>query len=145
MTGKDSQITSKESDIKPKENIEPKSSIPIEKVYRRRHLGKEKLSWITADGVHHGFKATKIYGKVKDDEGKYVDDMNVVIGEKKDFTNDYSESKAKEIMDTAFKTCQNPKFYLVDSPEKFGFRNPQDNFLGKFDELLTKFRDGKTL
>ena len=125
-------------------SIDDKDTV-IDKVYKRRHLGKEKLSWITKDGVHHGFKATPIYATIQDDKGVAVPDESVTIGVNKHFTIDYSEKLARKLVDTAFKTCVSPMFYLVDDPDKYGFRNPRANFLKPFDELINITRERKSL
>lgn len=90
--------------------------ISVEKVYRFKHLGAEKLRWLTADGTMHG----------KNKKGEW--------------NTEYTETKAKKLVEQAIATCLKPKFFIIGT-QKFAVTDPK-NFIKPFNEACKMGRDG---
>jgi sporulation protein YlmC with PRC-barrel domain len=122
-------------DISTDTTIDPE--IRIDKIYRRKVIrgGKtiEALSWVTADGQHHGFKETKI----KNEDG-------AVVGSVKEFPIDYNEGLGKKLLEQAEKT--NPEFKMTFKQGGLTIAVQEvDNFIGDFKTLMKQARQGQVI
>ena len=144
MDGKDIQkqrtkftpVTEAKTPKKPK-IIQPKQDsefidpdMPINKIYRRKVIENsktvEKLSWVTMDGKHHGFRTEEI----RNDEDK-------ITARLQHFDVDYSKELAEKLIAHASATNPGCQYTFKVSGGTFAVTDIE-NFTGNFGDLTRK-------
>ena len=110
-----------------------------QKLYRIKHMGRQKIFWRDTKNVMHGkeFIKAPIMKIVKD--AQTGEDMEVVerYDQKVNYTIDYTKVLGEKLLDDAIDRCFNPTFYVI-AGEK-ALVGPKE-FNTDFDQLLDKIR-----
>lgn len=116
--------------------------IPL-KLYRKKHLGIQKLFWRDTKGKLHGKEVivTPITRKGKD--AFTGEETTIVEGERKqtNYTLNYTKEIGEKLVEDAEARCIHPTYYILDGDTKFSIK--ARDFNRDLDELIMLCREHK--
>ena len=127
-------------------NLGKSKPVEIMAVYRVKIYGRQKLAWkIQGQEVMGGVKKIPQYRKTRDSNDNPIDDKTTIIGYVREYTEDYSDAKAKKLVKRCMSECALPQFYFREGNATIAVKDPLEHFTGDFDDLMRVARSGTVI